>query len=78
MRASNPEATTRYSLHTTGYAFDIRREYESGAQARAFQFVLDDLTARGLIAWVREPEAIHVTVAPEAARLVPAMLEPAS
>ncbi len=78
LRASNPEATTRYSLHTTGYAFDIRREYESGAQARAFQFVLDDLTARGLIAWVREPEAIHVTVAPEAARLVPAMLEPAS
>lgn len=78
LRASNLEATARYSLHTTGYAFDIRRDYESVAQARAFQFVLDDLTARALIAWVREPGAIHVTVASEAARLVPAMLEPAS
>ena len=78
LRASNGEATARYSLHTTGYAFDIRRKYESGAQARAFQFVLDDLTARGLISWVREPAAIHVTVASEAASLVPAMLEPAS
>jgi soluble lytic murein transglycosylase-like protein len=77
LRASNPEATTRYSLHTTGYAFDIRRDYESAAQARAFQFVLDDLTARGLITWVREPQAIHVTVAPEAESLVPTMLEPA-
>ena len=53
----------RYSLHTTGYAFDIARNYRSRAQALAFQFVLDRLTARGLIAWVREPGAIHVTVA---------------
>jgi soluble lytic murein transglycosylase-like protein len=77
LRAGNPEATAGYSLHTTGYAFDIRRRYESGAQARAFQFTLDDLTARGLIAWVREAAAIHVTVSPEAARLVPLVLEPA-
>ncbi len=26
---SNPQATEEYSLHTTGWAFDIRREYES-------------------------------------------------
>jgi hypothetical protein len=77
LRNGNPEAAHAYSLHTTGYAFDVRRRYESGTQASAFQFVLDDLTARGLIAWVREPAAIHVTVAPAAAMLVPAMLEPA-
>ena len=40
-------------------------------------FVLDDLTARGLIAWVREPAAIHLTVAREAEALVSELLEPA-
>jgi hypothetical protein len=75
LRDDNPEAAHGYSLHTTGYAFDIRRRYESGAQAQAFQFLLDDLTARGLIAWIREPAAIHVTVASEAETLVPLMLE---
>jgi hypothetical protein len=76
LRRGNPEATHGYSLHTTGYAFDIARRYESGEQAQAFQFVLDDLTARGLIAWIREPDAIHVTVAKEANELAPLMLEP--
>jgi hypothetical protein len=76
LRDGNPEATHGYSLHTTGYAFDIRRRYQSGEQALAFQFLLDDLTARGLIAWVREPGAIHVTVAKEAEVLVPLLLEP--
>jgi hypothetical protein len=63
LAASDLEATHAYSLHTTGYAFDIARTYVSRAQALAFQFVLDRLTARGLIAWVREPGAIHITVA---------------
>ena len=63
LAATDREATTAYSLHTTGFAFDIARVYRSRAQALAFQFVLDRLTARGLIAWVREPGAIHVTVA---------------
>jgi len=75
LRDGNPEATHGYSLHTTGYAFDVARNYESGDQARAFQFLLDDLTARGLVAWVREPTAIHVTVASEADVLVDVMLE---
>jgi soluble lytic murein transglycosylase-like protein len=57
------EATHAYSLHTTGWAFDIARTYRSRAQALAFQFMLDRLTALGRIAWVREPGAIHVTVA---------------
>lgn len=77
LRAGNPEATRGYSLHTTGYSFDVRRRYQSRAQARAFQFELDNLTARGLIVWVREPAAIHITVSADAAQLVPAMLEPA-
>jgi Transglycosylase SLT domain len=63
LAARDREATHAYSLHTTGFAFDIARSYHSRAQAVAFQFVLDRLTARGLIAWVREPGAIHVTVA---------------
>jgi hypothetical protein len=77
LRDSNPEAAHGYSLHTTGYAFDVRRRYQSGAQAQAFQFLLDDLTARGLIAWIREPAVIHVTVAGNPAGLVDAVLEPA-
>jgi hypothetical protein len=59
----NPEATHAYSLHTTGYAFDIARRYRTRAQALAFQFMLDRLTALNMIAWVRERGAIHVTVA---------------
>jgi Family of unknown function (DUF5715) len=63
LRATDREATGAYSLHTTGFAFDIARDYRSRAQALAFQFVLDRLAALGLIAWIREPQAIHVTVA---------------
>ena len=68
---SNIEATRNYSLHTTGWAFDVLRRYSSRQQALAFQFVLDRLTALNLIAWVREPAAIHVTVSREAAALTP-------
>jgi hypothetical protein len=60
---SDPEATHHYSLHATGWAFDIARVYRSRAQALAFQFMLDRLTALGWIAWLREPAVIHVTVA---------------
>jgi Transglycosylase SLT domain len=55
------------STHATGYAFDVSRAYRSPAQAQAVQFWLDRLTALDLIAWVREPDVIHVTVAPQAA-----------
>jgi Family of unknown function (DUF5715)/Transglycosylase SLT domain len=68
---SNIEATRNYSLHTTGWAFDIARRYSSRRQALAFQFVLDRLTALNLIAWVREPAAIHVTVSSDASALTP-------
>src|SRR5918992_1506697 len=66
----NPEATHAYSLHTTGFAFDVRRDYRSRAQAVAFQYLLDRLQSLNLIAWVREPGAIHVTASSEAGDLV--------
>jgi hypothetical protein len=62
----NPEATGGYSLHTTGFAFDVLRRYSGDRQAVAFQFALDRLEALNLIAWVREPAAIHVTAAGDA------------
>ncbi len=58
----NPEATSEYSLHTTGWSFDIRRDYASRAQAAAFQHALDRLSALALIDYAVEPGAIHVTV----------------
>jgi hypothetical protein len=67
----NGEATRSYSLHTTGWAFDIARKYRSKAHARAFQFVLDRLQVLDAVAWVREPGAIHVTAAPEGKALLP-------
>jgi hypothetical protein len=57
------------STHTTGYAFDLSRNYRSPAQAQALQFWLDRLTALDVIAWVREPTVIHVTVGPRAGEL---------
>lgn len=62
----NSEATPNYSLHTTGYAFDIVRDYSSDAQAEAFQFVLDRLRALNVIDYAVEPSAIHVVVGDEA------------
>jgi hypothetical protein len=69
--ARNREATRNYSLHTTGWAFDIARRYRSKRHALAFQFVLDRLQTLDAIAWVREPGAIHVTAAPEGKALLP-------
>jgi hypothetical protein len=69
--ARNSAATPGYSLHTTGYAFDIARTYRNRRQAAAFQFVLERLQSRGVIAWIREPAAIHVAVTPRG-RLMPA------
>lgn len=63
LAATDIEATQAFSLHTTGWAFDLARVYRSRGQALALQFMLDRMAALGLIAWVREPHAIHVTVA---------------
>jgi hypothetical protein len=75
--AAEREATRTDSLHTTGYAFDILRRYGSGAQAAAFQYELERLQARKLIAWIREPTTIHITVSSDAKTLINTMLKPA-
>ncbi len=66
----NAYATREYSLHTTGFAIDIRRKYASRSQAVAFEYMLDRLQSLNLIAWVREPGAIHLTASSEAAELL--------
>ena len=62
----NANAARTYSIHTTGYAFDIARAYASPAQAAAFEFVLDRLVAVNAIAYIREAAAIHIAVASDA------------
>ena len=73
---SNVQATQEYSLHTTGWAFDIRRDYESKRQAAAFQYELDRLRALALLDYAVEPGAIHVTVSDYAGRLLPRRAAP--
>ena len=67
---TNIEATSDYSLHTTGWSFDILRDYESRSHAKAFQFVLDRLQALNVIDYVYEPAAIHITVSQRANELL--------
>lgn len=75
LRAETVQATQGYSLHTSGWAFDVSRSYRSGKQAQMFQFVLTRMQALGLITWVREPEAIHITVAADAESRLGPLLE---
>jgi hypothetical protein len=70
LERSNIEATHAFSVHTTGWTFDILRRYADGRQAQALQFMLDRLQVLGAIAWVREPAAIHVTVAGDVDRFL--------
>lgn len=67
----NDQATDGYSLHTTGFAIDIERDYSSRAQAVALEHVLQRLQALGVIDWVYEPAAIHLTVGPDGERVLP-------
>jgi hypothetical protein len=54
-------------------ALDVLRSYRSPAQAQAFQFALDRLTALDVISWSRTPAVIHILVSNAAAReLAPA------
>jgi hypothetical protein len=52
-----------------GWAFDIRRQYASDAQAQAFQYMLDRLQALNLIAWSRRGNTIHIAASSEGAKL---------
>jgi hypothetical protein len=62
----DPGAAADADVHSTGFAFDIRRRYGSGAQAAAFQWTLERLETLGLIAWTRGRSVIHVVVSPRA------------
>ena len=62
----NPVATRAYSMHTTGYAFDIVRSYGSPRQAAAFAHVLRQLAAVNAIAYIKEFAAMHIAVASDA------------
>jgi Transglycosylase SLT domain len=53
-----------------GWTFTIARRYASGAQALAFQAMLDRLQALNLIAWQRYPSIIEITVASDAGRVI--------
>ena len=66
LRRVNANAARTYSMHTTGYAFDIARSYSTPDQGGAFQFVLDRLAAVDAIAYIRENAAIHIAVASDA------------
>jgi hypothetical protein len=66
-----PEATAEYSLHTTGWSFDVLRRYEDEHQAAAFQFAIDRLSSLALIDYAIEPAAIHVTVSELGGALLP-------
>lgn len=73
--SGNREATRNYSLHTTGWAFDVLRSYRSRGQGLAFEYMLGRLQSYDLIAWVREPAAIHVTASSRARDLVGKLAE---
>jgi hypothetical protein len=53
-----------------GFSFDVRRDYANGAQAEAFQYMLDRLQALNLIAWTRDADTIHVTASTEGRKLL--------
>ena len=53
-----------------GFAFDVRRDYATDAQAQAFQYMLDRLQALNLIAWIRLGSRIHVVASSEGRTLI--------
>jgi hypothetical protein len=67
----NAEATHNFSMHTTGWAFDFMRSFQSPEQESAFWFVMTRLTALDLVQWLGEPGAIHTAVGSQAKELLP-------
>ena len=62
----NVNAARTYSLHTTGYTFDIDRML-SRRQERALRWALDRLTAMNAVAYITETGCFHVAVSSRAA-----------
>jgi len=71
---ANNQATSDFSLHTAGYAFDITAAFRSKRRRAALIHILERLRAQRVLDYVFEPGAIHVTAGPDAERLLP-MLE---
>jgi hypothetical protein len=67
----NSQATRSFSLHTTGFAVDVSRDFRNKREEQAFIYVLERLRAHNIIDFVFEPGAIHFTVGPEGERLMP-------
>lgn len=55
---TNVQATSEFSLHTTGFAIDIAKPRAESV----LRYLLERLQALDVIAWVEEPGAFHVTV----------------
>jgi hypothetical protein len=67
----NGQATREFSLHTTGFAVDVSRNFRNAREERAFVATLERLRAHNVLDFVYEPAAIHFTVGPEGKRLLP-------
>jgi hypothetical protein len=67
----NSQATRSFSLHTTGFAVDVSRDFRNEREEQAFIYVLERLRAHNIVDFVFEPGAIHFTVGPEGERLMP-------
>jgi soluble lytic murein transglycosylase-like protein len=64
------EPPRAFSPHSSGFSFDVAREYPSRRVGRAFASALERLRALRVIDYVYEPDEIHVTAGPDAERLV--------
>jgi hypothetical protein len=67
----NGQATREFSLHTTGFAVDVSRNFRNSREERAFVSVLERLRAHNVLDFVYEPAAIHFTVGPEGKQMLP-------
>ena len=67
----NIQATSDFSVHTTGHAFDVTGAFRKPGRRAALIHILERLRAERVIDYVYEPGAIHVTAGPDAAKLEP-------
>ena len=64
---TNIQATSEFSLHTTGFAIDIAKPRAESA----LRFLLERLEVLDVIAWVEEPGAFHLTVGRDGEAFMP-------
>ncbi len=64
---TNIQATSEFSLHTTGFAIDIAKPRADSV----LRFLLERLQALDVIAWVEEPGAFHLTVGRDGEAFMP-------